>query len=206
MTNAEVVPFGKYKGQPAEVLLADREYCDWLGAQPWFRDRYPAVYQVIVNYGGEPQDSPEHNQMQVSFLDDSRCVRLARLLWPAIVERYGLYDLEGKEREFPADAVVEWRTFESGGWDVAFTAGSPYQTSAHVGVELKPDLGDDFPAVLRQVRNYPTGDNWPRRQRCVVVRRHRFEQVTWDQVVAMFEASGVVLLHEADLEDTPCPG
>jgi uncharacterized protein (DUF3820 family) len=28
-----LVPFGKYKGQPVEVLAQDREYCDWLDAQ-----------------------------------------------------------------------------------------------------------------------------------------------------------------------------
>src|SRR5215475_10974387 len=80
--SAEIVPFGKYKDQPAEALLADRDYCEWLLGQPWFRDRWPNVYQVIVNYGTEPQDSPEHNQMQAAFLDDAWCLALAARLRP----------------------------------------------------------------------------------------------------------------------------
>ena len=24
-----IVPFGRYKGQPVEVMLADRPYCEW---------------------------------------------------------------------------------------------------------------------------------------------------------------------------------
>jgi len=31
MTN--IVPFGKYKGQPVDVLAADHAYCDWLTSQ-----------------------------------------------------------------------------------------------------------------------------------------------------------------------------
>ena len=30
----EVVPLGKYKGQPVEVMAAGKDNCDWLAAQP----------------------------------------------------------------------------------------------------------------------------------------------------------------------------
>jgi len=32
----DIVPFGKYKGQPVEALQGDPAYADWLAAQPWF--------------------------------------------------------------------------------------------------------------------------------------------------------------------------
>jgi hypothetical protein len=35
MSSGELVPFGKYKGQPVEVLMADADYRDWLMPQPW---------------------------------------------------------------------------------------------------------------------------------------------------------------------------
>lgn len=28
--NTQLVPFGKYKGQPMEVMQMDKKYCDWL--------------------------------------------------------------------------------------------------------------------------------------------------------------------------------
>ena len=28
------MPFGKYKGQPVEAMMADRDYCGWALAQP----------------------------------------------------------------------------------------------------------------------------------------------------------------------------
>ncbi len=46
---ADLVPFGKYKGQPVEALRADQAYADWLVAQDWFRERYQPIYQFIIN-------------------------------------------------------------------------------------------------------------------------------------------------------------
>ena len=40
----EVVLFGKYKGQPVEVMAADTDYCEWLAAQPWFSAKYRNIY------------------------------------------------------------------------------------------------------------------------------------------------------------------
>lgn len=288
---AEIVPFGKYKGQPAELLLADTSYCEWLAAQPWFKERYPTVYQVIVNYGAEPADSPEHNAMQVAFLNDDLCFRLARRLFPRTD-----FDISGAQKALagsPAVSLVERysahltckvkkptasQVFEQDGWDVVIdinsaeltlnttslpdctcapclcpepqarwhlkratptlesehfshatsdshcTPGCPWGDPAaswlvgppsrpdrygrEVGrifdapwppkilVELKPDLGDDFPSVLRQVLRYPHkyGD-----RRCVIARRYRFEQVTWDQVKKVFAASDITLIDETEL-------
>jgi len=41
MSDNAVVPFGKYKGQPVEVLASDRDYSEWLLAQGWIAHRYP---------------------------------------------------------------------------------------------------------------------------------------------------------------------
>jgi hypothetical protein len=73
MTDTKIVPFGKYKGQPIERMLADQSYLQWLMAQDWFREK--PLYQVIINYGAEPQETPEHNALQVMFLDKSFCER-----------------------------------------------------------------------------------------------------------------------------------
>src|SRR5262245_15525954 len=66
-----LVPFGKYKGQPVEVLAADPEYCDWLTGQDWFRDRYAAIHTLVINHFGAPSETPEHNALQACFLDRS---------------------------------------------------------------------------------------------------------------------------------------
>ena len=295
-----LVPFGKHKGQPVEILLADPGYRDWLLAQPWVRDRYPTFHQVIINYGAEPAETPEHNQMQAAFLDDGRCFALARLLWPR--RSWGLdavrvpaetaghlaeFSAYLKREDSPAEIVP--RRFEHEGWDVAYGivpasvdwhvtslppctcapcdhGGCREDASCHGGTlycdhqrcsrksapepggrdagwhcdesclwawgrsagraswlladhdsdreawpswdgqvlaELKPDLGDDYPAVLRQVKRYPSehGD-----RRVVVARRLGFTSVTRDQVTEIFAASGITLIAESDIShlEDPC--
>ena len=209
--SAEIVPFGKYKGQPVEVLAADTEYCEWLTAQSWFKTRYLNVYNTVINYGAEPQDSPEHNQMQARFLDDGWCPALANLLKPG--------------RPDGPEEILN-RGFEAG-WDVTFDVyGPPGYTEYEPGastrfrrqpcphgaectecvqqrhlaarVECKPDLGDDYPAVLRQVHRYMSSEYFTGTA-CVLVRRHAFESVTWEQVQKIFAASRVSLIAESEM-------
>lgn len=66
--SAELITFGKYKGQPVEVLANDKKYTDWLMAQEWFRTGHVQLYNVIVNNFCEPSDTPEHNRMQADFM------------------------------------------------------------------------------------------------------------------------------------------
>jgi hypothetical protein len=80
MANTSIVPFGKYKGQPVEVLAQDREYCDWLMNQEWFRTKFVGIHTLIVNHFGEPADTPEHNALQARFLDSDWCVRFSLAL------------------------------------------------------------------------------------------------------------------------------
>lgn len=198
---SEIVPFGKYKGQPAEVLIADTDYCDWLTAQPWFRERFGNIYNLVINYGTEPQDSPEHNQMQAKFLDDGWCQDLAIVLF--------------KDGLGQKSNAISHRKFEIHGWDVIFQVivraefGTyDYSTTKHkyewddiagvVYVELKPDLGDDYPSVLRQMQRQRADGGIQRI--CLVVRRYAFEHVTWEQVVQIFAASGIVLVAESEID------
>ena len=68
--NTQLVPFGQYKGQPVEVMQMDTGYCEWLSTQDWFRERYANVYQqVIINNFTEASETPEHNKLQMLFLD-----------------------------------------------------------------------------------------------------------------------------------------
>ena len=71
----DIVPFGKYRGQPVAALVADQQYTDWLTQQDWFKARYAAIYNVVVNNNfGEPAETPEHNRYQAMFLDEKfRC-------------------------------------------------------------------------------------------------------------------------------------
>jgi len=74
-----IIPFGKYNGQPVDVLQADPGYCQWLMSQDWFRERYSTINTLIVNNFTKPEDTPEHNTLQAKFLDDDFIDRFEKL-------------------------------------------------------------------------------------------------------------------------------
>lgn len=75
-----IIPFGKHKGKPVEILASDKEYADWLVAQSWFKEKYVNIYNVLVQNFREPVDTPEHNKIQVRFLKLEYRLKLAYLL------------------------------------------------------------------------------------------------------------------------------
>ena len=100
----ELFPLKKYKGEPMSLVLQDRQYCDWLVAQNWFRDEHKNLYQIIINYYGEPGSTPEHNTMQTRFLNDDFCFALGYLCkWRLMTKKWCLMNLGravGKIKEF----------------------------------------------------------------------------------------------------------
>ena len=83
MAKTEIVPFGRYKGQPVEALAQDKEYCEWLIAQDWFRPKFTAIHTLIINNFGVPDETPEHNALQAvsgrELRQVLRCVRGGRI-------------------------------------------------------------------------------------------------------------------------------
>ena len=85
---SNIVPFGKYKGRSVEEVLADDPaYLQWLASQDWFRTKFTILHQVIINRGAEPEETPEHNALQVKFLDDDFCLRLLAYLDPQYADK-----------------------------------------------------------------------------------------------------------------------
>lgn len=131
--SAEVVPFGKYRDQPVEVLLADRNYCQWALSQPGLREKYPDLFDIVLGVGGiRPEDTPEHNIMQMRFLDHREALRLAEPWLPAgaaLREKWtrdAARDLTDRQRANltagDPRSEVDGLTFEAYGWDVIVTA------------------------------------------------------------------------------------
>lgn len=69
ISNDNIIPFGKYRGMPVEVLADDPEYVEWLQAQPWFRARYQKIHTRVFHNFREPDETPAHNLIQARFLD-----------------------------------------------------------------------------------------------------------------------------------------
>lgn len=239
-----VVPFGKYKDRPVTDLAADSGYRDWCLSQPWFADRYPVIYQILVQGAPPPQDSPEHNEMQARFLDDDWCppeppdpgepdkpVLLSYPPYPYPYPRAGspehyrqqLVTYQAQLDRFHQDSetypqqLAEYEADLLRWKDAAHYADyhkphdSYYQVQAPsvIAAELKPDLGDDYPTVLRQVQRYLTrrvSTGYGRYEDIridaaafLVARRAQFTSVTLDQVRKIFSASGIALVLESEI-------
>ncbi len=269
-----IVPFGKYKGQPIEVLQADEEYSEWLAAQQWFRERFTDLFRALTASHNQT-DTPEHNKMQARFLEDGFRHALIRLLFDlnavsfhtrrnhyesGVIEllRKSIPDappLSGADRffseriawqrqwadlivvlngrkepfsdfiekikkflpnfraprwnEHPADFVLKSAAeFEFYGSDLLITWSwsVPAEGSSDIGtallVELKPTLGDDFPAVLREIKTHIqfAGKHKYERPRAVlIVGTYSGEGATWDQVKGIFQASGITTVFESEI-------
>lgn len=78
----KIIPFGKHKGKPVEVLANDQQYLDWLLAQSWFREKHVNLYNVVINNFREPVDTLEHNKIQIKFLRPEYRIKLGYLANP----------------------------------------------------------------------------------------------------------------------------
>jgi hypothetical protein len=267
--NNNIVPFGKYKGQPVDVLRQDPGYVEWMLGQDWFRERYHPLYQVIINNFGEPGETPEHNALQARFLDEGLCRGLLAVLgWQPVADGVGFVRIKRDEnlsqelarlersatkleqpkggdedyerKYFPqtqAARLVELTEtretivklsaelassstvlpflhvhsgFEVHGWDVRINAKAWLTKPADVQhrndatttvwIELKPALGDDYPAVLRQMKaNSRQGNEWLSGYKVLVFDRFTAVGATIDQVKAIFNASEFTVLSIAEV-------
>lgn len=210
----ELIPFGKYKGQPVEVLAQDREYCDWLLTQDWFRTRFTAIQTLIVNNFGEVNETPEHNALQALFTDNAWVVAFATYIYgerlssefkerkrDAIARRdsdlrrlkeelkhqdeniefYSRPEYNGsgrwkeasiaarqellekievttKSRQFiegliTPEVKVDQVDYEVEGADVVVEPSlAHFSDLGTLRIECKPIVGDDYPAILRQMK------------------------------------------------------
>jgi hypothetical protein len=198
MADLTKVPFGKYKDQPVEALAADQGYVEWLLSQAWVKDRYPQFFTLIINNLQEPTETPEHNALQARFLDDDFC---ARCYWAA--------GRRGNTHSVLSGVSAD--KFEYNGIDVILAASywrwSPPVWEEYyqgVSVEIKPTLGDEYPAVLRQaLRLYQPqwGElNFIVRGTIVCFETFTARGATLAQVKTIFERSDITLVSFADIE------
>jgi len=203
--NGRIIPFGKYKGQTLAALRQDRDYLDWAGAQDGIRQKYPWIFSVTINNGVEPAETPEHNRYQALFLDDAFAERLFDLVWPGYRESCareitahdaGIYEHEdryaGPVRLEKVDVgfEVNGRDRDGLGRDRMYGPADVQinSWSRALRLEVKPTMGDDYPAVLRQMRG----------NKCNILYLVEYTGVgaTLAQVKKMFATAGIrVVMH-----------
>lgn len=79
-----LVPFGKYAGQPLEVLLADKSYCAWMVGQASICEQYPELCNLVFSEHGSGLKTPNHNRMQAEYVNEEVGLKLSYLINPDI--------------------------------------------------------------------------------------------------------------------------
>jgi len=229
----DLVPFGKYKGQPLEVIATDRGYCDWLLAQAWFVQRYPQLHTLVINNFGEPSETPEHNALQLRLLDDrfrAQCTeRIFQFFHPQRQWQHTVIaDTGAMALQTPVFTLEGPPVFEVGGidvlwevqaWRILHTTEPPRQTQTlpdthqsiwecaawlSMTLECKPCIGDEFPAILRFVKRLTRSDRQGRPYlRTVLAGAVQSQTVSVPAMKQFFATSGVLLLLVEEVEATP---
>ncbi len=153
-----IVPFGKYKGKPVEVLISDEKYLEWCEQQPALVTRYKSVFEAIKNLIGTSDFTPEHNQLQARFLEDED---LLKKIFTKVTQLFS-WPNGFEAAKFTYTKLVFEPTFNHVSFDLAicfnihsetiFSDGTAYKNShnAAIFMELKPVIGDDYPKILRK--------------------------------------------------------
>jgi hypothetical protein len=253
MKENSIVPFGKYKGQPTEVLAKDPSYCEWFLAQGNIKRAFPEFCQIVINNFSAPSDTPEHNALQTRFLDNEFCFALGKLCnWKLMKKRNcirnlnnAIYDTQkmpdnndfqyNKKREkleelkshkeFIDETVFEVdgkefidhevpyfelkQVFEQDGWDVIIQTYNPCcetdcvayrDCDIHlnkIAIEIKPMIGDDYPAILRQMKIARVHPDY----QCLVYDTFNATGATIDQVKSIFKSSGFLVFSFIEIEN-----
>jgi len=180
--DSAIVPFGKYQGQPIETLLADQNYLQWVTSQPglmtMLQARHPAVFNIITIGAPTTDDSPEHNKLQAMFLERDFQHAFLEIVWGRSVFKYAEQEVKRWQPSYFDDEsnklwreenlakakqqlaslearVIARRPPAPPRIDLDFECGYDLELFAdgfHHRIELKPQMGDDFSGVLRQMK------------------------------------------------------
>lgn len=209
----DLVPFGKYRGQPVQVLSSDPEYVEWIQGQGWLRERYPNFHALIINNFQEATETPQHNALQALFLEEQYCLKLLMahsIIAHKVLKKYlaASYMPEFLERALFVPIAILDVQFEYHAVDVFLNADYQLldldsQEARHtrrlpIAVEIKPTIGDDFPAVLRQVK----ASKVPA-MHCVFLETYTGIGATPEQLRKMFLLSDVGLVYRHEVEAAP---
>lgn len=117
----QLIPFGKYKGQPLEILVQDPQYLEWIQQQGWFADEPPYIEEI---------------------------------------------------------------KFKTECYDVSFL------------IEIKPSVGDDYPAILRQIRSLKSQSHFIK---ILLVNEYNGIGISEENFIKLFKTQGIIVLFIRDI-------
>lgn len=113
LTPVQLLPLGKYKGKPYDVLLTDSAYALWMLQSMYAKleHQHPALFAFLISRFGPPDQTPVHNALQNRFLDEAFCLKFGLASSPRLREAAAHlsqlnFDLEGFWRKNVRDSLA----------------------------------------------------------------------------------------------------
>lgn len=222
-----LVPFGRYKGKPITELLADTKTVNYY-KDTGILQKYPIVYNICVNQtittNNQSSKTPEHNKLQILFSDNK--INTIKLLRRIIFNKNGpipiksRYDFSVKcEGIFNWDIIIE---------DISkYTCvcddtcgdcecdGSHRKSYNDICIEIKPLLGEDYPAVKRKMdtqislttneycdKDAKIGERYKYKPTYVLlIKEFNANSATKEQLIKYFDSSNIKVVFIDDLFD-----
>lgn len=205
-TALPMVTFGKYKDKSMLDLLADKGYVEWLKKQSWFQKK-TQLYNIVVHQNiskNQNEKSPEHNKLQNLFLDHNNVEKLGNF----IIARY-------KYKCHPIQKLNSYKIEFEGkyNWDCIFNFDCAGQClngrnccSSEESVycidvfsEIKPIMGDDYPCVLRKMKNQieltKSNNNLALfKHFLLIIKEYNSNTTTKEQLVKIFKQTNIKIL------------
>lgn len=224
MESTTLIQFGKYKGQPASVMLSDSKYCEWAMSQPGITEKYPELLEFLCHGDKSISETPIHNAMQARFMDGVFCSAFSTSISKnrndvecfSCTRNMLARDVDQNDVLIKTSGLVLGKaiSFEWYGFDVlvcsSIVCGDCFSVSSekNVAVEIKPTMGDEYPAVLRQIKTACSVVNSRRAgsysrvtELALVVGDFRSSVISLQQAKDYFITSGVKLVTIKDIED-----
>ncbi len=207
-------PFGKYKGQPLEAALEDKEYIEWLINQSWFLEKHKSIHTLIINNFQEPSDTPEHNILQALFLDKHFIEKFLYLYFSVFARLRNMKDFNSAYKPLIDNLVIGKCDFEVAGYDVIVYCKIEYDGEKHgfvleelkpdrnsIPIEIKSSVGDDYPSILRKIHamkvkalflEHYKGKGVPKDTFVKIFESQRIPVIFKDQIVSSDDATGSI--------------
>jgi hypothetical protein len=215
-----IVPFGKYKGKPITELLADTQKLNYY-KDAGILQKYPIVYNICVNQTitttNPNSKTPEHNKLQNLFLENENIEKI----WSIIINKYCK-----SNRHIPLKLNSYKIEFEGRfNWDCIFVFDNYTQclngrrccseefgkSALFVFSEIKPLLGDDYPCVLRKMKNQveltknaykeKTGFGIFHTKYLLIIKEYNSINTSKDELIKIFTQTGINIVFTNEILD-----
>jgi hypothetical protein len=165
----------------------------------WLQENHITIYNIITTGAQQPQDTPEHNKLQARFLDKKFQEAFISIIEDAIVHTDSSDVRIVKNNDAPVEVSFEH------GFDVGLKIEYNHIQNSNfcsthtykIRIEVKPHVGDDYPAVLRQMRINQPDSVWVEID-VLLIGKFESESINIDQLRGIFGRYKIVMLSDIE--------